>query len=74
MKQVPIKQTGDTLSADEYSLCTSQECQNQVENTTQALTDGNLEQLTQSTNRIANNSLVFQDVTGGPSNNYILSL
>lgn len=73
MKQVPTKTTGDTLSADEYSLCTSQECQNQVENTDQTLSDSNLNQLTQSTNRIANNALTFNDVTGGPSNNYILS-
>ena len=73
MKQVPVKSTGDTLSADEYSLCTSQESQNQVVNSDITLNQSDLNQLTESTNRIANNSLTYEDITGVASNNYQLS-
>lgn len=73
MKEVPVKNDGDELSADEYSLCTSQECQNQVRNTAQTLSEANIEQLTQSTIRLAANAVGYED-TGGVPDNYLLSL
>jgi len=74
MKDVPTKNTGDELSANEYSLCTSQECQNQVKNTGQTLSEANLEQLTQSTVLVGNNAIGYEDTTGVVSNNYLLSV
>lgn len=74
MKEVPQKNTGDELSADEYSLCTSLECQNTVLNTDQTLNENNLNQQTQAIVRIGNLSSTFKDQTGMVSNNYILTL
>ena len=72
MKEVPIKNTGSTLSASEYTDCTSQECQNLVLNTNQNLTEANLHQLTQGVSRLGNSSTRFVD-SGSVANVYNVS-
>lgn len=71
MKEVAVKTTGSTYSAEEFTDGVSQESQNLVKNTGQTLTQLDLNQTTQSVSRLSSTKFQYVDA-GSTTDTYVV--